>query len=148
MNREAWKGAQRQDKRKRETVWQTDGRGAKGTLGSASKVCVTAQVTCDACGRNASTGATRGQRCEKQCRGVAGSESVCGMAEKEGTHGRGQSCYEEFKGEKIHGSREQEGRAGGLRPGESPPTLGRAADRQATRTEGGITGIVTPPQPP
>ncbi|RXN11340.1 hypothetical protein ROHU_030066 [Labeo rohita] len=67
---------------------------------------------------------------------------------KGGTRGRGQSCDEEFKGEKIHGSGEQEGRAGGLRPGESPPTLGRAADRQATRTEGGITGIVTPPQPP
>lgn len=79
---------------------------------------------------------------------LRGSGSACGTLEKGGTCGRGQSCDEEFKGEKIHGSREQEGRAGGLRPGESPPTLGRATDRQATRTEGGITGIVTPPQPP
>lgn len=36
--------------KKRETVWQADGRGAKGTFGSASKVCATAQVTCDTCG--------------------------------------------------------------------------------------------------
>lgn len=77
-----------------------------------------------------------------------GSGSAGGMVEKGEMHSRGQSCYEEFKGEKIHGSREQEGRAGGLWPGESPPTLGRAADRQATRTEGGITGIVTPPLTP
>lgn len=34
--------------KERETVWQTDGRGAKGTFRSASKVCVTAQVTCEA----------------------------------------------------------------------------------------------------